>query len=35
MIVAAVWLGLSFLFLLSQRRRRILATRHSRPRVIA
>jgi hypothetical protein len=35
MIVAAVWLGLSFLFLLSQRRRRILATRHTRPRVIA
>ena len=29
MIVAAVWLGLSLLFLLSQRRRRILAARHS------
>jgi hypothetical protein len=35
MIVAAVWLGLSLLFLLSQRRRRILAARHSRPQVVS
>jgi len=35
MIVAAVGLGLSLLFLLSQRRRRILAARHSRPQVVS
>jgi hypothetical protein len=35
MIVAAIWLGLSLLFLLSQRRRRILAARHSRPQVVS
>jgi predicted MFS family arabinose efflux permease len=34
MTVAAVGLGTSFLFLLSQRRRRILAARHSRPQVV-
>jgi MFS family permease len=33
MTVAAVGLGLSFLFLISQRRRRMLAARHSRPQV--
>jgi hypothetical protein len=35
MTVSAVWLGLSLLFLLSQRRRRILAARHSRPQVVS
>jgi hypothetical protein len=35
MTVAAVWLGMSLLFLLSQRRRRILAARHSRPQVVS
>jgi MFS family permease len=35
MTVAAVGLGLSFLFLLSQRRRRILAARHSRPQAVS
>jgi hypothetical protein len=35
MIVAAVGLGLALLFLLSQRRRRILAARHSRPQVVS
>ncbi|HET7245610.1 MAG TPA: MFS transporter [Streptosporangiaceae bacterium] len=35
MIVAAVGLGMSLLFLLSQRRRRILAARHSRPQVVS
>src|SRR5215472_3306760 len=35
MIVAAVGLGLSLLFLLSQRRRRILAARHSRPHLVS
>jgi hypothetical protein len=35
MTVAAVGLGASFLFLLSQRRRRILAARHSRPQVVS
>lgn len=35
MTVAAVGLGLSFLFLLSQRRRRILAARHTRPQVVS
>ncbi len=35
MTVAAVGLGLSLLFLLSQRRRRILAARHSRPQVVS
>jgi hypothetical protein len=35
MIVAAVGLGLSLLFLLSQRRRRILAARHTRPQVVS
>ena len=33
--VAAVGLGISLLFLLSQRRRRILAARHSRPQVVS
>ena len=35
MTVAAVGLGMSFLFLLSQRRRRVLAARHSRPQVVS
>ncbi len=35
MTVAAIGLGASFLFLLSQRRRRILAARHSRPQVVS
>jgi MFS family permease len=35
MTVAATGLGLSFLFLLGQRRRRILAARHSRPQVVS
>ena len=35
MTVAAVGLGTSFLFLLSQRRRRVLAARHSRPQVVS
>jgi len=35
MTVAAIGLGLSFLFLLSQRRRRILAARHSRPQAVS
>jgi hypothetical protein len=35
MTVAAVGLGMSLLFLLSQRRRRILAARHSRPQVVS
>lgn len=35
MTVAAIGLGLSFLFLLSQRRRRILAARHARPQVVS
>jgi MFS transporter len=35
MIVAAVGLGMSLLFLLSQRRRRILAARHSRPQAVS
>jgi hypothetical protein len=35
MTVAAIGLGLSLLFLLSQRRRRILAARHSRPQVVS
>ena len=35
MTVAAVGLGISLLFLLSQRRRRILAARHSRPQVVS
>jgi MFS family permease len=35
MIVAAVGLGLALLFLLSQRRRRILAARHSRPHLVS
>ncbi len=35
MTVAAVGLGLALLFLLSQRRRRILAARHSRPQVVS
>jgi len=34
MTVAAIWLAGSFLFLLGQRRRRILAARHSRPQVV-
>jgi hypothetical protein len=35
MIVASVGLGLTLLFLLSQRRRRILAARHSRPHLVS
>ena len=35
MTVAAIGLGMSLLFLLSQRRRRILAARHSRPQVVS
>ena len=35
MTVAAIGLGTSLLFLLSQRRRRILAARHSRPQVVS
>jgi hypothetical protein len=35
MTVAAVGLGLAFLFLLSQRRRRVLAARHSRPQAVS
>jgi hypothetical protein len=35
MTVAAVGLCMSFLFLLSQRRRRVLAARHSRPQVVS
>jgi Major Facilitator Superfamily len=35
MIVASVGLGLALLFLLSQRRRRILAARHSRPHLVS
>jgi Major Facilitator Superfamily len=35
MTVAAIGLGLSFLFLLSQRRRRILAARHARPQAVS
>jgi hypothetical protein len=35
MTVAAVGLGMSLLFLLSQRRRRMLAARHSRPQVVS
>jgi MFS family permease len=35
MTVAAIGLGASLLFLLSQRRRRILAARHSRPQVVS
>jgi len=35
MTVAAVGLAGSFLFLLGQRRRRILAARHSRPQVVS
>jgi hypothetical protein len=35
MIVAAIGLGLALLFLLSQRRRRILAARHSRPHLVS
>ena len=35
MTVAAVGLGLALLFLVSQRRRRILAARHSRPQVVS
>jgi len=35
MTVAAIGLGMALLFLLSQRRRRILAARHSRPQVVS
>jgi hypothetical protein len=35
MTVAAIGLGLSLLFLLSQRRRRILAARHTRPQAVS